>query len=71
MGDCQIQAPLCTDWNKESDCGVSELSVIYFCSFFMFGVYLMLNLFIAVIIDNFANVYNKVCICSSNLFEPV
>jgi len=59
MGNCQIGPPTCTGWGMKADCGMSEAAAIYFCSFFMFGVYLMLNLFIAVIIDNFANVYNK------------
>jgi len=42
-----------------SDCGIAWAAPVYYTSFFMFGVYLMLNLFIAVIIDNFSNVYNK------------
>jgi len=43
----------------KKDCGMFLISPTYFSSFFMFGVYLMLNLFIAVILDNFTNCYNK------------
>merc|ERR1719197_1517543 len=55
MGDVQVEEPACTGWGKKKDCGMNLMSPIYFSSFFCFGVYLMLNLFIAVILDNFAN----------------
>jgi len=59
MGDCQVEAPQCTESGPKKDCGMFLISPTYFSSFFMFGVYLMLNLFIAVILDNFTNCYNK------------
>jgi len=59
MGDCQVEPPYCTNWGERADCGMKLVSPVYYSSFFMFGVYLMLNLFIAVILDNFSNCYNK------------
>jgi len=59
MGDVQVEEPACTGWGEYADCGMAFVSPLYFSSFFCFGVYLMLNLFIAVILDNFANCYNK------------
>lgn len=62
MGDCQVEPPECQAWGGRDgggDCGMDVVSPVYYMSFFSFGVYLMLNLFIAVILDNFANCYNK------------
>lgn len=56
MIDCQYQAPFCTGG---VDCGLLYVAPLYFMGFFTLGVYLMLNLFIAVIIDNFSQAYNK------------
>jgi len=57
MGNCEVTEPDCSPIYE--DCGLPMVSQIYFISFYMFGVYLMLNLFIAVIIDNFSNCYSK------------
>lgn len=56
MIDCQYQPPFCTGG---IDCGLVYVAPLYFMGFFTLGVYLMLNLFIAVIIDNFSQAYNK------------
>ncbi|KNC49505.1 voltage-gated Ion Channel superfamily [Thecamonas trahens ATCC 50062] len=66
MLDCAIQPPLCTrlkvtsalsvtssSAGPQDDCG-SVLAYAYFISFFVAGAYVMLNMFIAVILENFS-----------------
>ncbi|XP_074617783.1 voltage-dependent L-type calcium channel subunit alpha-1D-like isoform X1 [Acropora palmata] len=38
---------------SDKNCGSTVASVIYFCTFYFFCTFLMLNLFVAVIMDNF------------------
>ncbi|PFX33508.1 Voltage-dependent calcium channel type A subunit alpha-1 [Stylophora pistillata] len=51
MLDCFDDAPC--DSDKSKTCGNTVASVIYFCTFYFFCTFLMLNLFVAVIMDNF------------------
>jgi len=55
--DCSVQPPLCTSESSsdsESDCGVNEIIAnIYFMSFITIATYVFLNLFVAVIMENF------------------
>ncbi|XP_058941350.2 voltage-dependent calcium channel type A subunit alpha-1 isoform X1 [Pocillopora verrucosa] len=51
MLHCFDDAKCDSDENKT--CGSTVASVIYFCTFYFFCTFLMLNLFVAVIMDNF------------------
>ena len=60
MHDCAVQLPRCTPHEREvegywlpDDCGSPALAVLYFVSFYVVGVLVILNLFVTVIIDNF------------------
>lgn len=64
MHDCMIQKPYCTEatdrenyWN--SDCGSVPLALSYFISFYVILTFILLNLFIAVIIENFSLFYSS------------
>jgi len=50
MLDCFDKAKCIDEGNK---CGSTIAAVIYFCSFYFFYAFLLLNLFVAVIMDNF------------------
>lgn len=52
MHDCMIQPPYC---DPESNCGLPEFAPIYFCVFFILTNYMLLNLLIAIILDNFGD----------------
>ena len=57
--DCRIAYPYCTPaanyW--ESDCGNKAAALVYFISFYVIVCFVFLNLFIAVIIENFSLFY--------------
>lgn len=64
MHDCMISKPYCTEtpdtpnfW--QTDCGNSAAAHIYFISFYIFVTFVFLNLFIAVIIENFSLFYSS------------
>eukprot|EP00756_Hemistasia_phaeocysticola_P059260 Hpha_TRINITY_DN35_c0_g1::TRINITY_DN35_c0_g1_i1::g.109993::m.109993/K04857/CACNA1S; voltage-dependent calcium channel L type alpha-1S len=75
MHDTEIQPPYCTsvrdwkythnqaDWDgpysDHNDCGRPALSRVYFLGFFLLGVYVFLNLVIAVILDKFGHIYSE------------
>ncbi|XP_026683484.1 sodium leak channel non-selective protein-like [Diaphorina citri] len=61
MHDCMIQPPYCTPaanyW--ETDCGNFSASLIYFCSFYVIITYIVLNLLVAIIMENFSLFYSN------------
>ncbi|XP_054265506.1 sodium leak channel NALCN isoform X2 [Macrosteles quadrilineatus] len=61
MHDCMIQPPYCTPANNywESDCGNFIASLIYFCSFYVIITYIVLNLLVAIIMENFSLFYSN------------
>lgn len=61
MHDCMIQPPYCTPANNywETDCGNFTASLIYFCSFYVIITYIMLNLLVAIIMENFSLFYSN------------
>ncbi|KAG8306966.1 hypothetical protein J6590_034512 [Homalodisca vitripennis] len=61
MHDCMIQPPNCTPANNywESDCGNFVASLIYFCSFYVIITYIVLNLLVAIIMENFSLFYSN------------
>ena len=52
MGDCLVQPPFCD--RDAGDCG-SWLAVPYFVSFQVIGSFVLLNLLVAVILENFTS----------------
>ena len=52
MAGIQISPPHCD--TQLGECGETVAAKIYFCSYTMAGMYILLNLFIAVILDNFS-----------------
>ncbi|XP_034417418.1 sodium leak channel non-selective protein isoform X3 [Cyclopterus lumpus] len=61
MHDCMVQAPFCTpDQHRywETDCGNYAGALIYFCSFYVIIAYIMLNLLVAIIVENFSLFYS-------------
>uniref|UniRef100_A0A671U6P0 Sodium leak channel NALCN n=1 Tax=Sparus aurata TaxID=8175 RepID=A0A671U6P0_SPAAU len=61
MHDCMVQAPFCTpDKHRywETDCGNYAGALIYFCSFYVIIAYIMLNLLVAIIVENFSLFYS-------------
>ena len=64
--DCSVAPPQCT---SSKDCGISLVFAnIYFFVFMMLGNYVILNLFIAVILENFVFTYT---ISSTKLQEDL
>ncbi|XP_049340645.1 sodium leak channel non-selective protein isoform X4 [Astyanax mexicanus] len=61
MHDCMVQPPSCTpDKHRywETDCGNYAGALIYFCSFYVIIAYIMLNLLVAIIVENFSLFYS-------------
>ncbi|XP_063069681.1 sodium leak channel non-selective protein [Engraulis encrasicolus] len=61
MHDCMVTAPFCTpDKHRywETDCGNYAGALIYFCSFYVIIAYIMLNLLVAIIVENFSLFYS-------------
>eukprot|EP01065_Artemidia_motanka_P023713 TRINITY_DN28384_c0_g1_i1.p1 TRINITY_DN28384_c0_g1~~TRINITY_DN28384_c0_g1_i1.p1 ORF type:complete len:1694 (+),score=549.11 TRINITY_DN28384_c0_g1_i1:89-5170(+) len=75
MHDTEVRPPLCTSasngrlthngadwdgpWADHNDCGNPVLARLFFLSFFLVGVYVFLNLVIAVILDKFGHIYSE------------
>ena len=64
MQDCKIQEPYCTEATDgeeywESDCGTEAGALCYFMSFYVILTFVLLNLLIAVIIENFSLFYSS------------
>ncbi|VDN14404.1 unnamed protein product [Dibothriocephalus latus] len=61
MHDCMIQPPFCklreTFW--ETNCGNAQASLAYFCSFYVIITYVMLNVLVAIIMENFSLFYSN------------
>ncbi|MBN3307631.1 NALCN protein, partial [Amia calva] len=61
MHDCMVLPPFCTpDKHRywETDCGNYAGALIYFCSFYVIIAYIMLNLLVAIIVENFSLFYS-------------
>ena len=50
MEDCRVEPPDCTP-GKDGDCGSNSFAPLFFISFQVFGQYVMLNLFVAVMLE--------------------
>lgn len=61
MHDCMIQPPYCTPADNywETDCGNFHASLIYFCTFYVIITYIVLNLLVAIIMENFSLFYSN------------
>ena len=64
MQDCRIQEPYCTEpteWENywQTDCGSQVGALCYFISFYVILTFVLLNLLIAVIIENFSLFYSS------------
>ncbi|CAH0384534.1 unnamed protein product [Bemisia tabaci] len=61
MHDCMIQPPYCTPANNywQTDCGSFIASLLYFCSFYVIITYIVLNLLVAIIMENFSLFYSN------------
>ena len=58
-----LSRPYCT-WNPDSsfwqtDCGNTTAAIIYFCSFYVIITYIVLNLLVAIIMENFSLFYSN------------
>ena len=66
MKDCQVEEPFCTPYARTdidgmylpNDCGSQYGAIFYFISFYCIATYTVMNLFIAIVIDNFSFCYN-------------
>ncbi|XP_060129352.1 LOW QUALITY PROTEIN: sodium leak channel NALCN [Zootoca vivipara] len=61
MHDCMVQPPFCTPDNRtywKTDCGNYAGALMYFCSFYIIIAYIMLNLLVAIIVENFSLFYS-------------
>ncbi|CAF1039990.1 unnamed protein product, partial [Didymodactylos carnosus] len=61
MHDCMVVPPRCTRGSNywESDCGNFTASILYFCSFYIIITYIVLNLLVAIIMENFSLFYSN------------
>ncbi|XP_076062886.1 sodium leak channel non-selective protein na isoform X5 [Oratosquilla oratoria] len=61
MHDCMIAPHFCTPGNNywETDCGNFTGSLIFFCSFYVIITYIVLNLLVAIIMENFSLFYSN------------
>lgn len=61
MHDCMLSPPYCTPGKNywETDCGNFTGSLIYFCSFYVIITYIVLNLLVAIIMENFSLFYSN------------
>ncbi|XP_053209905.1 sodium leak channel NALCN-like isoform X1 [Panonychus citri] len=61
MHDCMITRPYCTPGDNywETDCGNFKFSLLYFCSFYVIITYIVLNLLVAIIMENFSLFYSN------------
>jgi hypothetical protein len=56
-----VAPPICTKAKNywESDCGNFAASLIYFCTFYIIITYIVLNLLVAIIMENFSLFYSN------------
>ncbi|GFN75763.1 sodium leak channel non-selective protein-like [Plakobranchus ocellatus] len=61
MHDCMVSPPFCTKGGNywETDCGNYIASIIYFCTFYVIITYIVLNLLVAIIMENFSLFYSN------------
>ncbi|XP_077983388.1 sodium leak channel NALCN-like [Glandiceps talaboti] len=61
MHDCMIQPPYCTMGPNywESDCGNFGAALLFFCSFYIIIAYIVLNLLVGIIMENFSLFYSN------------
>lgn len=61
MHDCMVSPPYCTPGNNywQTDCGSFSFSLAYFCSFYVIITYIVLNLLVAIIMENFSLFYSN------------
>ncbi len=61
MHDCMVAPPACSLGNNywESDCGNHTAALLYFCSFYVIITYIVLNLLVAIIMENFSLFYSN------------
>lgn len=61
MHDCMVAPPACSLANNywESDCGNFTAAILYFCSFYVIITYIVLNLLVAIIMENFSLFYSN------------
>ncbi|XP_021355108.1 sodium leak channel non-selective protein-like isoform X2 [Mizuhopecten yessoensis] len=64
MHDCMVSPPFCTLADPgenywETDCGNFTASLLYFCSFYIIITYIVLNLLVAIIMENFSLFYSN------------
>ncbi|KAL7694309.1 putative voltage-dependent calcium channel, alpha-1 subunit [Plasmopara halstedii] len=75
MTDCMIQKPFCaerisvTTGLVYSDCGSIAASALFFVTYVTLVVFVFLNLFIAVILENFRSCYLKSDVCAVSLLD--
>ncbi|KAK2154832.1 hypothetical protein LSH36_256g04076 [Paralvinella palmiformis] len=61
MHDCMVAPPYCTRGGNfwETDCGNASAALMYFCSFYVIITYIVLNLLVAIIMENFSLFYSN------------
>ncbi|XP_072180421.1 sodium leak channel NALCN-like [Diadema setosum] len=62
MHDCMISEPHCSKRGPnywQTDCGNTTASIIYFCSFYVLIAYIVLNLLVGIIMENFSLFYSN------------
>ncbi|ODN05809.1 Sodium leak channel non-selective protein [Orchesella cincta] len=61
MHDCMVQPPYCTSGRNfwETDCGNKTAAMAFFCSFYVIITYIVLNLLVAIIMENFTLFYSN------------
>ncbi|KAG6976953.1 hypothetical protein JG688_00000843 [Phytophthora aleatoria] len=75
MTDCMIQKPFCAERTSAStgrvysDCGSVAGSAFFFITYVTLVVFVFLNLFIAVILENFRSCYLKSDVCAVSLLD--
>ncbi|XP_055869131.1 sodium leak channel NALCN-like isoform X2 [Biomphalaria glabrata] len=61
MHDCMVSTPFCSKGGNfwQTDCGNYFASIVYFCSFYVIITYIVLNLLVAIIMENFSLFYSN------------
>ncbi|XP_071949638.1 sodium leak channel NALCN-like isoform X2 [Antedon mediterranea] len=61
MHDCMVQPNECTPGDNfwETDCGNPAASLFYFCTFYLIIAYIVLNLLVGIIMENFSLFYSS------------
>ncbi|GMM36430.1 Cch1 protein [Saccharomycopsis crataegensis] len=64
MNDYYVDAPYCTTTDEYSDCGNIVYAHILFISWNVISMFIFLNLFISLVVENFSYVYHRTGPCS-------